>query len=634
MRKRLQILSLIFATILMAKEVLAQGSQGSSSGPDPAQFGSISVSVRDALGGSTNSFVMVNLYTLNGQTQASQTLTTATIRFESVPVGNYIVKAESPGYEEASESVELEGRFPQAIVSLVLRPAADPNAKPVAPGPPLVAPKVQRELHAGLEAMRAGKLDEARKQLMAASHQAPNNPDVNYLLGVLSQQAGDASAAKGYWEKAVSQFPNHVFTLLALGDGALSQGDLTASKGYLDRALTADPSSGRAHFLHARADLQDAAFQQAAQQAQQAIELDKEDANAARLILAKAQVAQHQRDEAIITLNALLKASPSDTQAETVHHILEALNKAAAEEASHSPETVAALTLPDPAKSSAASLVPPPAKWMPPDVDEKTPPVKLGVSCPLARVLAGAGKRVEEFTKAVDHFSAMEFLEHQVIDRQGVAISSEDRRFNYLVSIQEVRPGYLNVDEYRDGSMGYEMFPDGLATVGLPSIILMFHPVNVGDYDMTCEGLGSWQGAPAWQVHFRHRDETRSPIRTYKIGGHVYPVSLKGRAWIGASNFQVLRIETDLSSPMPEIKLLAEHQALDYGPVRFKDRSVQLWLPADTDIYFDYRGKRVHRRHSFSDFLLFSVDDKQKIEKPREAVQPPATAPTEEKPHN
>jgi tetratricopeptide (TPR) repeat protein len=629
MLRRLQIiLFLIFVPLSTAKSLLAQGTPGNSSSPDPSQFGSISVTVRDALGASTNSFVLVNLYTLNGQTQASQTLTTATVRFESVPVGNYIVKVESPGYDEASESVELEGRFPQASVSLVLRPTADPNAKPVALGPPLLAPKVQKELHSGLEAMRAGKLDEARKQLASASHHAPNNPDVNYLLGVLSQQAGDTAAAKGYWEKAVSQFPNHLFSLLALGDATLNQGDLPASKAYLDRALTVDPSSGRAHFLHARVDLQRAAFEPAAQQAQQAIDLDKEDANAARLILAKAQFAQHQHDQAIVTLKALLNATPSDAQAQSAHRILDTLNKTAAEEASHSQETVDALEPRDPAKSSTASLLPPPAKWMPPDVDEKTPPVKLGVSCPLAKVLSGAGSRVVEFTKAVDHFSATEFLEHQVVDRKGVAISSEDRRFNYLVSIQEIRPGYLNVDEYRDGSMGYEMFPDGLATVGLPAIILMFHPVNVGDYEMTCEGLGSWQGTPAWQVHFQHRDETRSPIRTYKIDGHVYPVSLKGRAWIAASNFQVVRIETDLRSPMPEIRLLAEHQALDYGPVRFKDRNVQLWLPADTDIYFDYRGRRVHRRHSFSDFLLFSIDDKQKIERPKEAAQPAVSSET------
>src|SRR5262249_9099314 len=135
-----------------------------------------------------------------------------------------------------------------------------------------------------------------------------------------------------------------------------------------------------------------------------------------------------------------------------------------------------------------AAFLPPPANWMPPSIDEKIPPVQEGVACPLEKVLAGAGRRVVEFTRAVDHFSATEHLEHQVIGNQGLATSSESRKFNYLVSIQEVRPGYLNVDEYRDGSLGYDMFPDRIATIGLPSIVLMFHPVNVVDYDMTCEG--------------------------------------------------------------------------------------------------------------------------------------------------
>ena len=167
MRKHLQVLLfVVFASILTASGVLAQGVPGSSSSPDPSQFGSISVSVRDALGASINSFVFVNLYTVSGQTQASQTLTTATIRFDAVPVGTYLVKAEAPGYEDVSERVDLEGRFPQANVSLVLRPTADPNAKPVAPGAPLVAPRVQKKMRDGLEAMRAGKLDDARERLV------------------------------------------------------------------------------------------------------------------------------------------------------------------------------------------------------------------------------------------------------------------------------------------------------------------------------------------------------------------------------------------------------------------------------------------------------------------------------------
>jgi len=627
------ILFLLMTALLGPPTLRGQGPAGQGSLEIPEQ-GAINVTVRSSSGEAVNSVVSVTLYKQSNQLFGSLTVNNNVVRFEAVPPGHYTAEAEAPGFESAQENVELERQGQQINISLTLRPIADPKNTPVAPGAPLLAPKVQRELHTGLEALRAGKTEEARKQLLAASHRAPNNPEVNYLLGVLSQQAGDPAAAKKYWEKSLAQFPHHLFSLVALGDAALNQGDLPASRRYLDRALAADPSSGRAHFLHARVDLEEAAFEQAAQNAQQAIDLDKEDANAARLILAKAQVGLHQRDEAIFTLNALLKAAPSEAQAASARRMLDALNQSAADPSSSSQETVTALALPDFARPLALLLLPPASKWMPSDVDEKIPPVQTGLTCPLAKVLSGAGKRVVEFTKAVDHFSATEFLEHQVIDRQGVAVSSEDRKFNYLVSIQEVRPGYLNVDEYRDGSLGYEMFPGGLATVGLPSIILMFHPANVGDYDMTCEGLGSWQGTPAWQVRFQHRDETRSPIRAYRIGGRVYPVSLKGRAWIGASNFQVLRIETDLRSPMPEIKLLAEHQSLDYGPVRFKDRDLQLWLPADTDIYFDYRGKRVHRRHSFSDFLLFSIEDKQKIEKPREGVQQPAAAPTEARPHN
>jgi hypothetical protein len=56
---------------------------------------------------------------------------------------------------------------------------------------------------------------------------------------------------------------------------------------------------------------------------------------------------------------------------------------------------------------------------------------------------------------------------------------------------------------------------------------------------------------------------------------------------------------------------------VEYGPVRFRDRDVQLWLPQSAEVYSDWRGKRMHRRHSFSDYLLFSVDEKQRIAEPQ-----------------
>ncbi|HYL84497.1 MAG TPA: hypothetical protein VE263_09700, partial [Candidatus Angelobacter sp.] len=72
--------------------------------------------------------------------------------------------------------------------------------------------------------------------------------------------------------------------------------------------------------------------------------------------------------------------------------------------------------------------------------------------------------------------------------------------------------------------------------------------------------------------------------------------------------------------PAPEIRLLRDHQLIEYGPVSFRQNSTQLWLPKSADWYCNISGHRFHRRHTFSQFLLFSVEDKQKISAPPEPV--------------
>ena len=105
------------------------------------------------------------------------------------------------------------------------------------------------------------------------------------------------------------------------------------------------------------------------------------------------------------------------------------------------------------------------------------------------------------------------------------------------------------------------------------------------------------------------------------MDGQSYPVAMKGRAWIAADTFQITRLETDLIAPIPQIRLAADHTAIEYAPVQFKNRKVDMWLPQTAEVYYDWRGKRVHMRHSFSKYLLFSVDDKQKIFAPKGAEE-------------
>ena len=76
-------------------------------------------------------------------------------------------------------------------------------------------------------------------------------------------------------------------------------------------------------------------------------------------------------------------------------------------------------------------------------------------------------------------------------------------------------------------------------------------------------------------------------------------------------------MEADMVKPMPEIRLLSEHQVVEYGSVPFPKKDITLWLPKDVEIYFDFRKHRYYRHHhSFDHFMLFSVDAKEKRNEP------------------
>src|SRR5207249_3324410 len=130
--------------------------------------------------------------------------------------------------------------------------------------------------------------------------------------------------------------------------------------------------------------------------------------------------------------------------------------------------------------------------WLPPDVDQTVPPVEPGVSCPLDEVLKNVSSRVAELPTVVDRYTATEVLHHEDVNTAGYADRAEDLSFNYLASVREIKNKYgqsLDVQEYRNGSTGTEMFPKQMASVGLPSIVLIFHPILIGDFEMKCEGL-------------------------------------------------------------------------------------------------------------------------------------------------
>ena len=189
------------------------------------------------------------------------------------------------------------------------------------------------------------------------------------------------------------------------------------------------------------------------------------------------------------------------------------------------------------------------------------------------------------------------------------------RKYNYIVEVSP-KPGDVSVVEYRSDRHPQAGDPDAIGTTGFITLALLFYPEMQGDFDFDCEGQGEWRGQPSWLVHFRQRPDRPNRMHSYTVGGEFFRVDLKGRAWISADKFQIVRIEADIVNPLREINLLSEHQAVEYGPVPFAKKNTSLWLPKNAEIYFDLRKHHYYRHHSFDHYMLFDVGTEQKDKAP------------------
>lgn len=255
--------------------------------------------------------------------------------------------------------------------------------------------------------------------------------------------------------------------------------------------------------------------------------------------------------------------------------------------------------------------------WQDHELELNVPPVDPAVACPMPQVLSGLAQRMAEFVSNLEKFTATELVEHSSLNPAKESPAPEKKQFAYVVTVSQNKFGTFMLDEYRNGTVDPSLFPGKIATNGLSALNLIFHPILSPDFTFSCEGLGQSDGKPAWQVHFAQRTDRPVRIRSYAIAQMSYSEYIEGRAWIDPGNYQVLRLESELEKPIPQIQLTKEHIAIKYAPVEFLNQKMRIWLPQEAELYVERHGHRYHRRHVYTDFKLFNVDTAQNLEAPK-----------------
>ncbi|MGC1188795.1 MAG: VWA domain-containing protein [Candidatus Acidiferrales bacterium] len=255
--------------------------------------------------------------------------------------------------------------------------------------------------------------------------------------------------------------------------------------------------------------------------------------------------------------------------------------------------------------------------WSPPDVDVPLVSISTAEPCSLPDVLSHAGERAQELVDNLQRFAAQEKIQVQQMDRYGFLGGGDTGNYDYLVTFEQ-HPDGLSVDESRQVSAHEAGLRGGPRDNGLTALAMIFHPYYQGDYDMRCEGTADWNGTPAWVIYFVQRKD--KPARTQGIDTpqRQFSLKLKGRAWIAKDSYQVLHIDTNSIEPIPMIGLTSNAVSISYAPVDFHKQNVQLWLPQSAETFTEMMNGRSIVRHTFTDFVLFSVQSNQTVAQPHQ----------------
>jgi VWFA-related protein len=254
--------------------------------------------------------------------------------------------------------------------------------------------------------------------------------------------------------------------------------------------------------------------------------------------------------------------------------------------------------------------------WSPPHVDAPLPSLAAIPPCDVTKVLEDVGSHALELAGNLQNFTAEEQIEYERWSYSGVPQENDTGMFHYVFAFEQ-HGGELVSREYRNPWKGGHSFPASDQDTGEVALELIFRPEMQTDYEMNCEGRDQWKGQEAWVIRFHQRkDKPRRTMKFHIPGGEI-GVMLKGRAWIGMENGQVLHMESNLMHDIPDVGLRSGAMTVDYAPVEIRSRKLQLWLPQELEAFWEFGTYRVILLHTFRNFKLFTVETEDNTQAPK-----------------
>jgi hypothetical protein len=235
----------------------------------------------------------------------------------------------------------------------------------------------------------------------------------------------------------------------------------------------------------------------------------------------------------------------------------------------------------------------------------------------LPAILREVGKRVAAFFDDFPNTASTEDIQSGLCGNDfhaKCAVNFEDK-FNYLVVARRAE-GEQFMTEYRTDAKGrpidYQRLRLGqILTYGFATGPLQnFH----GEYQIASRfryfGRQMVEQQMTDVVGFAEIPEKYPRSMEFRHANLDVRLFVQGLAWIDATTYQILRIQTYLLAPRPDVGLEGEITRIEFSAIQLPETSTAFWLPTKVvvDVWLNYRHFR--NIHRYLDFKLFRVESR------------------------
>jgi tetratricopeptide (TPR) repeat protein len=240
----------------------------------------------------------------------------------------------------------------------------------------------------------------------------------------------------------------------------------------------------------------------------------------------------------------------------------------------------------------------------------------------LDSILNAVGKTVAQFFQNFPNTSSLEQIHQEKSGHHHKAPATLDQEFQYLciTPTNAWGPGF---DEYRVDSSGARASPQGLhdgfmLTSGFASASLSFHPAYQPQATFRYLGQQKVDGRNTYVIAFAQQPAKARLNGVFNSGKIRMTTLSQGLAWVDSESYEIIRLRTDLLTPLSEAKLERATTEISYGEVHFKGVGKEFSVPRQVTVTVDWNGRHLRNEHRYSEFKLFNVEAIDRPRKPKE----------------